>query len=360
MTQYDFGTIDVVNTNGTELAAIIQNFRNAVETMHAGSSRPAYAQNGTRWLDTSGATYLEKYFDGTDDIVTGTFDPVTNKYYPNLTDWTAEVTIASATTTDILAAATNRVVVSGTNTITSFGTKINQVKFVRFTGALSINNGSAIVTPDGANIAITAGQTIIVISDATGVARIWSAPSSGVAAGMVCTFPTTSAPLGYLKANGAAVSRTAYAGLFAAIGTTFGVGDGSTTFNVPDLRGEFIRGLDDGRGVDASRTLGSAQANLLGSHTHGVSDPTHAHGVGDPGHGHGATATITKVSVGGGSTLSSVWHDRGPGSDTGAVVVNGAGTGIWIGAAGTGISIAAAGGAETRPRNVALLFCIKY
>ena len=56
---------------------------------------------------------------------------------------------------------------------------------------------------------------------------------------------------GWLKANGAAVSRTAYGDLFAKIGTVFGSRDGSTTFNLPDLRGEFIRGWDNGRGVDS-------------------------------------------------------------------------------------------------------------
>jgi phage-related tail fiber protein len=56
------------------------------------------------------------------------------------------------------------------------------------------------------------------------------------------------------------VSRTTFAELFSAIGTTHGAGDGSTTFNVPDLRGEFVRGWDHGRGVDSGRGLGSLQA----------------------------------------------------------------------------------------------------
>ena len=64
--------------------------------------------------------------------------------------------------------------------------------------------------------------------------------------GQVNFFATSSAPAGFLKCSGQAVSRTTYAALFTAIGTLYGVGDGSTTFNLPDLRGEFIRGLDDG------------------------------------------------------------------------------------------------------------------
>jgi len=80
-----------------------------------------------------------------------------------------------------------------------------------------------------------------------------------VPAGSIQYFAGSSAPAGYLKANGANVNRTTYANLFTAIGTTFGVGDGSTTFAVPDLRGEFPRGWDDARGVDSGRAFGSAQ-----------------------------------------------------------------------------------------------------
>lgn len=83
-----------------------------------------------------------------------------------------------------------------------------------------------------------------------------------VATGHVAFFAQATAPSGYLKANGAAISRTAYANLYAAIGTSYGVGDGATTFNVPDLRGEFIRGFDDGRGIDTGRVLGTYQAGM--------------------------------------------------------------------------------------------------
>jgi microcystin-dependent protein len=72
----------------------------------------------------------------------------------------------------------------------------------------------------------------------------------------------------YLVCDGRAVNRTTYAALFTAIGTAFGTGDGSTTFNIPDLRGEFLRGLDRGRGVDAARVRGSSQSDALKTHTH--------------------------------------------------------------------------------------------
>lgn len=63
----------------------------------------------------------------------------------------------------------------------------------------------------------------------------------------------------WLLANGRALSRTDYASLFAAIGTTYGTGDGSTTFNIPDCRGVVVRGRDNGRGLDPNRAMGSYQ-----------------------------------------------------------------------------------------------------
>ena len=77
--------------------------------------------------------------------------------------------------------------------------------------------------------------------------------------GSVMYFARTTAPDGWLKCNGAAVSRTTYAALFASIGTTWGAGNGSTTFNLPELRGEFPRVWDDGRGVDSGRGIATFQ-----------------------------------------------------------------------------------------------------
>ncbi len=94
-------------------------------------------------------------------------------------------------------------------------------------------------------------------------ADLSAAIQSSIPSGTVIHFAGQTAPAGWLKANGAAVSRTAYAALFAAIGTTYGAGDGRSTFNLPDLRGEFIRGWDDGRGIDRGRALGSAQGDAI-------------------------------------------------------------------------------------------------
>jgi phage-related tail fiber protein len=159
---------------------------------------------------------------------------------------------------------------------------------------------------------------------------------SGIPTGQIIHVALSSAPTGYLKANGAAVSRSTYAALFAAIGTTFGAGDGSTTFNVPDLRGEFVRGWDDSRGVDSSRSLGSAQADAFQGHRHqlvgGRNDNPNFHEQGGV-RGHIGPGWAQNEDFGDG------WI-RNPTTDS----VNGA----------------PRTAAETRPRNIALLACIKF
>lgn len=156
--------------------------------------------------------------------------------------------------------------------------------------------------------------------------------------GMIGYFARTTAPPGFLKANGAAYSRTIYARLFSAIGTTFGAGDGSTTFNVPDLRAEFIRGWDDGRGVDSGRALGSYQAQNTEDHKHespiSVSSPVIRTTGPDP-FGLGTSTTFVDVLNTSGVTVPdsySLTNTMWPASRTG----------------------------ETRPRNVAMLACIKF
>lgn len=161
-------------------------------------------------------------------------------------------------------------------------------------------------------------------------------------AGQVAYFARDAAPTGWLKANGASLSRSAYADLFAAIGTRFGSASG-TTFNLPDLRGEFIRGWSDGRGVDTGRTLGSAQgsANLAHNHT-GRTSKTGAH-----------SHTIPQV------TSERINHDSNLEFDR-TVSVNATQASGTAGEHEHTLTIDSSGSTEARPRNVALLACIKY
>jgi microcystin-dependent protein len=174
----------------------------------------------------------------------------------------------------------------------------------------------------------TSGQ--VLTSGGSGAAPSWET-TQGVPSGAVAHFAMNTAPTGWLKANGAAVSRTTYATLFAAIGTTFGVGDGSTTFNLPDLRGEFMRGWDDGRGIDTGRAFGSAQSGDIQGHNHDAGTLSWTHPLATAaGQNTGAITGGTGVSV------------NGPYSKT----LSG--------------STETSGGTETRPRNIALLACIKF
>lgn len=113
-----------------------------------------------------------------------------------------------------------------------------------------------------------------------GMAGLLGSDHGGVPPATLIHFAGPNIPPGYLRANGAAVSRTTYAALFAALGTYYGGGDGSTTFNLPDARAMFLRGLDEGRGVDPGRFLGTIQGSQNLWHQHsGATDAAgwHAH-----------------------------------------------------------------------------------
>lgn len=155
--------------------------------------------------------------------------------------------------------------------------------------------------------------------------------------GKVIYMTGNAAPTGYIKANGALLLRASYPDLWAYaqasgnLAATDGAwtagkyspGDGATTFRIPDLRAEFIRGWDDSRGVDTGRAFGSSQTDDNKAHSHNLSN--------------GGTSVMT--ASGSGRTLTGL----AAGSS-----VNG------------GAAIADSGGTETRPRNLAFLPCIKY
>jgi microcystin-dependent protein len=136
-------------------------------------------------------------------------------------------------------------------------------------------------------------------------------------AGAVQAFAMNSAPAGWLAADGSNVNRTTYAALFSAISTTYGAGDGSTTFALPDLQGYFVRGSGTNSDGTAAGTFGTKQADEFKSHNHTVSDTNFTASAATPGGAGAVTGSITR-------TTSST------------------------------------GGTETRPKNIALLYCIKF
>jgi microcystin-dependent protein len=146
-------------------------------------------------------------------------------------------------------------------------------------------------------------------------------------AGAVMPFAMNSAPSGWLAANGDAVSRSTYAALFAAISTTHGAGDGSTTFNLPDLRGIFVRGSgsQDISGITYNKTFAEKEGDAFQGHYHN---------------------TNAVIRPGGGTVVA------GAAIGVGAATVTDP---ITDGANGTPRTAT-----ETRPANIALLYCIKF
>jgi microcystin-dependent protein len=246
-------------------------------------------------------------------------------------------------------------------------------------GTVTISRqGADVIVPNGTtitSIALKAGDTAEFLTDANGnwylidgsVALPYAAAMAGAnwitqtfgdnttklattafvqaAVNALITVPTgsiivvaqSSAPTGYLKANGAAISRSSYSALYSSIGTTYGSGDGSTTFNLPDLRGEFLRGWDDGRGVDASRAFGSNQSDAIRNITGHFGDGFY----GENGQNHPSGAFSKNSNPGYTKYYNDAWTYNGPSVDFDA-------------------SLVVPTASENRPRNVAMLACIKF
>lgn len=212
----------------------------------------------------------------------------------------------------------------GATAITASGADINVLDGLA-RGSIIYGNNSSVTSE-----LVKGGAGTVLTSDGTDIS--WAAGGGAVPTGTVIYHAANTPPTDFIKANGAAISRTTYSDLFTAIGTTFGVGDGSTTFNVPDLRGEFPRGWDDSRGIDSGRAFGSAQTDAMQGHRHNTTlDGNYFKNDGILGPG------------------SNGWSDQPSGGQTKT------GNPTTDGSNGTPRTAA-----ETRPRNIALLACIKY
>lgn len=159
--------------------------------------------------------------------------------------------------------------------------------------------------------------------------------------GSIVMWPLDTAPTDWIECDGQ--STAAYPELAALLGST-----------VPDLRGQFVRGWDNGKGTDPARSIRSNQDDLYQAHNHSVTDPGHNHGIANDSHNHGFTAGQVKGS-----------EDEGRGGNTSVEVrsetssTNNSSTGITINAAATSIAVNNSGGTETRPVNTALMYIIR-
>ena len=300
MAQHDY---DIANANGATFRADINNVLDAIHSLNSGSSEPSTTVAYMLWADTT--NNLLKVRNGANN------------------GW---ISLGSINTTNLGLATIASPTFTGTVTAPELDLTGNT--------SLKLPVGTTAQRPTGATGDIRYNSTLSKVEAYTG--SVWE-NVGGVPAGAVNAFAHSSVPSGWFECNGAAVSRSTYATLFAAISTTWGTGNGSTTFNLPDLRGEFIRGWDNSRGVDSGRDVGTYQAGQNESHTHSVTDPGHAH---------------TWVRQ---DSQNDAGYRPWPASNN-DVVANTQNTGSST----TGISIASQGGTEVRVRNKALMYIIKY
>ncbi len=275
-----------------------------------------------------------------------------------------------------------------------------------------------VVPPQGSvtRFQLTQGETVTVTRNEAGKWHVLGT-SSRLPAGMISYFAGAAAPTGWLKLNGAILTRAAYPALWQYAQSTgvvsdadwasgytgrFSSGVAGNDFRLPDARGTFLRALDDARGLDAGRAWGTYQDHANRSHNHSFNDPGHTHAVYDPGHGHaGATdgqgnhahgitdpghkhtsgragpdlmingPYTAGIAVGAGSGSGGTWEAwaiqngatgisiQPGGVHAHNVSINASASNISLYGASTGITIQA-DGSEARPRNLAFAMCIKF
>ena len=361
----------IQNDTGANVRADINSNMAAIYSLNASSSEPSAANSVARmiWADESNnelkirngtntsfitigslnetnlglATIASPTFTGNVGVPAGT---VSSLPIRRSDDTNTGIYFSAADTLDIATGGTRRA------HFDSNGITIRDRKALRLRDT-SNSNFVAIQAPSNVSSDVTltlpssdGNANDVLQSDGSGNLSFTALPQA-VPTGSVHMMATTTAPSGYLKCNGAAVSRTTYADLFAIIGTTHGEGDGSSTFNVPDLRGEFVRGWDDSRGVDSGRSFGSSQssANLQHNHT-----ATATSTVTDPGHNH--VYIDQQAHNEGYRPWKAGDNDCGQRNKN----TSNAFTGISV---STSVSVANDGGSEARPRNIAMMYVIK-
>lgn len=241
-------------------------------------------------------------------------------------------------------------------------------------------SGDGVLTSSGGTLSFVNGSNGDFLQIVGGNIVFSSTVPGGTPIGTVVSYAGVAAPSGWLLCDGAPYGRSSLdpspePNLFAVIGTTYGAGNGLTTFNVPDLRGVFVRGLDAGRGIDPLRALGTQQAFSVESHNHGGStgaESSHTHPYSGTTNSSGAhvhyITSYYGFGDGGGQYYYAFYSNmdgvvNGYGSRTETVPSSGAHTHTISGTTGSGSShshsIAAFGTTETRPVNVALNYIIK-
>lgn len=229
-----------------------QDFSDAVSGYPKGAIVPSSVYTG-QWLNLNEANGTSP--ESPTGANTG-WVPINNYGVTQITMTSGSVVMSS------LQAAKDRIIISGTLTA-----NVNLI-FPAWIKSWVVHNnctGNFTITcktAAGSGIIVIPGLVSRLFCDGVNITDETYNPNNDMV-GMMATFAMNSAPEGWLIANGSAVSRTTYARLFSRIGTLYGSGNGSTTFNLPDARGVFLRGADLGRGYDSGRVFGSYQADAV-------------------------------------------------------------------------------------------------
>jgi microcystin-dependent protein len=351
--QYDFGTIVPETTTGTQLASHLNAWRTALNTLHAGSSRPAYAAAGTLWLDTSGSPWLLKVYGGSADVTLGPIDDAvlagrlrvgsarptyaaTGTLWVNTSSGSPVLTYYNGTTDIAMGpiASQSMGVAPGveapfagpfapTGWLLEYGQAVSRTTYAALLDAIA---PSFACTTTSGNAGVTVGTNFV----GTGIVTS-KIEGPGIAPGATVT--------NINDATGLTISAGAGGGFGDGTCRVFphGNGDGSSTFNVPDRRGRAVAGRDGMGGTDAGRlqvyfgdNLGAAggdESILLAtgqmpSHNHGGAIGSGA-AASNGDHNHTFTRyneTLTVDADDGGGSVSSVWRSTtsATGSTTGA------------------------------------------
>lgn len=320
----------------------------ALISSNSGATAPAtdcsgLPVTGQVWLDTSTAPNALRYYDGASWLPIGYLDGTNHLFLPALGG--GSVSVASAATTDICANKSTFQTITGTASISAFGTacSIGQMRLLLLSGTPTLVHSANLLLPaGGSNIVAQSGDRVLAVYAGAGV---WTVGPYQRADGSALTPPVQGitgqmmqwlgafCPSGWAEADGATFPRS-NAALFAVLSTNYGAGNGTTTANLPDMRGRFARGWDHGAGNDAGRVLATYQGDALGSHSHTINDPGHSHTFEETPFASGPAAIENIPFVGGGTIVTTSTST-------------------------TGITINATGAVETRPKNLAITYCVK-
>ena len=217
------------------------------------------------------------------------------------------------------------------------------------TGALKLPSGTTAQRPTAATGQIRFNSTTTSFEGYNGSA--WGGLASGIPVGTILTFGASTPPSGFLECNGSAISRSTYASLFSILSTTHGAGDGSSTFNLPDLRGQFVRGWDNSAGVDASRTFGSTQTDQNKNHTHTTDSTSLTGNIEAISQSYRIDGTASGVFTKGGNRNARLFGNNGGEAQCGSFSMD---------ATHSHTISSSGGGTEVRVKNVALMYIIKF